>query len=85
MAVPRELDVELDHVRTQLLGATEGGQRVLGCRPARSAVGDHLGCHAACLGGVATCGQPTSVAVRVDTPSGPVDARAAWSATASGA
>ena len=33
MAVPRELDVELDHVRTQLLGATEGRQA---CSPGAS-------------------------------------------------
>src|SRR5262249_28992742 len=86
MTIPRQLDVELDHVRAELLGAPERRQRVLRSRSARPAVGDHLSCHAGCLGAVVACGQPVSGCGAVDTPPGAVDARSAWRcATVSGA
>jgi len=50
LAVPGELHVELDHLGAELDGAAEGGQRVLGARPARPTVRDHEERHATGLG-----------------------------------
>src|SRR5262249_24938785 len=93
VAIARQLDVELDHVGADLLRATERRQRVLGRRPARPPMSDHLRCHRCCVGGalyavtpsVGPTAPPTPRA-RL-TPRGPASMlRAAWRCTtASGA